>query len=77
MQNRKSQRAFRRRQQEEDKKLRQELSQIKEDHSILLDHAQKLQTKLEETEAAYRGLLAAVELLKIEFCMPLFPIDED
>jgi DNA anti-recombination protein RmuC len=69
MQNRKSQRAFRRRQQEEAKKLRQELSQIKEDQSILLDHAQKLQAKLEETETSYRELLAAVK--------PLFPIDED
>jgi DNA anti-recombination protein RmuC len=69
MQNRKSQRAFRRRQQEEAKKLRQELSQIKEDQSILLDHAQKLQAKLEETETSYRELLAAVK--------PLLPTDED
>jgi predicted nuclease with TOPRIM domain len=77
MQNRTSQREFRRRPQEEAKKLRQELSQLKEDHSILSDHAQTLQAKLEETETSHRGLLAAVKLLKMEFCMPLFPTEEE
>jgi chromosome segregation ATPase len=67
MQNRQAQRAYRERKEQEIKRLCRELAELKDDHTALQAHVEKVQLELDEVKDSYHGLLAASMPLDSQF----------